>query len=709
MEELKGLKKFLKKLIKLIKRIWIYKKLILIALLVAGLFSILGAFKFQADASTVAGTGDIARAKLGDSVSMSEDNGKWEIPDDAYADIKKDLKKRGIDVQGLEKKGVLEKIIKAELVTHYPNLGQDVEQDDLNSFQGIVNFIRRDAEGTSDGILMKYMEAEEFHRYVEANDYDAIEFFYTIDFGINDMTNSNNQGSQENEENEDDEETKKSIIKDIKITVAKKSEENGVVSVSTQNIDYQKQIVNYGVPIEFIIANLQITNNPNYAIAIADLVIKNSKIDYLIQDTYYESITNKIYSYYEKPMKVVRGNIRIEDKSRDGFPNSIIQSTNITKVWSIVPYIKEADIWAANITNNYKKTEEGPTTTAENINILPDEEGDTFTRTNRKTLDEITIKSITYSPIISSNSGGTATENDGYDAIFENTKTGNKYREYRQNKGSYMNDTYWVDNNPNDQDTIAYAGCGPSSIAIVASGYGLNYDPGDVGNDMGGANAITSYITLKAELEKLGFGAKVVHYNGTSAKNEAKEWLKTGKVSLVSVGVKGSLNDQRFANVSHIMALLDYKEDTNEVYVANPNVYKTDGHGWIDFDTVCGYIDGYFILVDDSGMQGNSNQGNSNQGNNNQGNNNQGNNTINSLENILFIGDSWLTIPAIQSKFPASCTFKAVVGKTAQYWNSQTTSGVSDVSAITIMLGLNNPNDVSSMKKLIDKLERRIS
>lgn len=76
----------------------------------------------------------------------------------------------------------------------------------------------------------------------------------------------------------------------------------------------------------------------------------------------------------------------------------------------------------------------------------------------------------------------------------------------------------------------------------------------------------------------------------------------------------------------------------------------------------------------------------------------------NSLENILFVGDSWTADSKFQKTFN-NCTFKAEVGKAPSDMLGKAT-GVSNVKKVCIMLGLNDPSDTEGMINLINELMR---
>ena len=81
--------------------------------------------------------------------------------------------------------------------------------------------------------------------------------------------------------------------------------------------------------------------------------------------------------------------------------------------------------------------------------------------------------------------------------------------------------------------------------------------------------------------------------------------------------------------------------------------------------------------------------------------------TISSLDKVLFVGDS-LTVGLQQkeeSKLPNSI-FRAEVGMTAKYWldHFDELPSNEEVNAVCVLLGVNNPSTIGSMKTLINKL-----
>lgn len=97
-------------------------------------------------------------------------------------------------------------------------------------------------------------------------------------------------------------------------------------------------------------------------------------------------------------------------------------------------------------------------------------------------------------------------------------------------------------------------------------------------------------------------------------------------------------------------------------------------------------------------------------------------NGVESLDGMLFIGDSitkgleeahtqsyWLDEENINAL--KNTTYRAVVSQHARYWlnNFDQMPDASTVNSVCVLLGVNAPNDIASMKQLIDKLQEKYS
>lgn len=145
---------------------------------------------------------------------------------------------------------------------------------------------------------------------------------------------------------------------------------------------------------------------------------------------------------------------------------------------------------------------------------------------------------------------------DGYSTI---TMVGDKtYRNYKQYEGSYASDYYWG-------STIAGAACGPTSVAIVLSGYKMNYSPKDVVTRMiNEVEDCTTSYNLSTLLNLYGIDNDRKSYNGSESISEIRQNLGEGRP--VIVGIDGS--DGVYSSGGHCMVLLGERDGL--LIVSNP-------------------------------------------------------------------------------------------------------------------------------------------
>ena len=175
-------------------------------------------------------------------------------------------------------------------------------------------------------------------------------------------------------------------------------------------------------------------------------------------------------------------------------------------------------------------------------------------------------------------------DGDGYHELYTSS-AGITYKHYKQFEGSYAENPYW-------NGTIHNSGCGPTAVATLASGIiKSDSDPGVIAAQMDATYGVTSYSTLQSEMNSLGMPSEVVQ---SPSAETIQDYLKNGKVMLVSV-----TNSTIFTNNSHIMALVDVNEQ-GQVYICNPG--SSSLHGWYDIGEImkgCQYI-----VVTDAGASG---------------------------------------------------------------------------------------------------------
>ena len=166
---------------------------------------------------------------------------------------------------------------------------------------------------------------------------------------------------------------------------------------------------------------------------------------------------------------------------------------------------------------------------------------------------------------------------NGYTTVFS-TET-KDYIEYKQMIGSWAENDYWG-------GTMSENGCGITSLAIIASGYGLDVTPEDLREKY--------YPHLDADdiadaINDLGIECTDFWFSSIYLNEEyISEWLETDRPILICLD---NTNSNMWTELSHYMVLLDIDEDGN-FYVSNPN--GEDGSetasNWYSPDEVLPYI-----------------------------------------------------------------------------------------------------------------------
>lgn len=253
---------------------------------------------------------------------------------------------------------------------------------------------------------------------------------------------------------------------------------------------------------------------------------------------------------------------------------------NPDKIQGIIKF-KRADING----NKWNLTYANPETFQSYVDAY-NNNGDETAKKNA--LSHFTLKhsdSSASSNVPNGSAGGNVngTDGDGYTEEYKSS-AGITYKNYKQGQGSYAQNPYW-------DGTIRTSGCGPTSLAILASGLtNLNYSPGTIAAEMNSTYGETSHATLQAEMNSLGMSAQVIKNPSAST---IQDNLRNGKVMLVSVN-----RNTIFTTRSHIMALVDI-DSSGRVYVCNPGD-STGRNGWYDISEImkgCNYI----IVTDANG------------------------------------------------------------------------------------------------------------
>lgn len=295
-------------------------------------------------------------------------------------------------------------------------------------------------------------------------------------------------------------------------------------------------------------------------------------------------------------------------------------------------------------------------------------------------------------------SGTGSVDSDGYSqkVIFN----GVEYKEYKQNSSIWGSHTYWGDG------TIAGDGCGPTSIAVILSGFKeyVNYTPDKVADGM----SSTGSGTISQRLSSLGINNNII---SSPTSYDVVTALNAGHPLIVSLnaGVPSDGGSQFTGSRSgHISAILGI--DGDNVYVSN--VYNSTNMrtGWVPLSIVmekCGYIIDITSTPDNIANEG-------------------GTSSTTSLDNFLIIGDSRIEQIETQLRELGNNVTAIGVGySTPANWVNVTKNGSGSVpkgnttyapksvtlpdsvDGVCIMLGTNGTLQYSEMKEVLNNLHNR--
>ena len=214
------------------------------------------------------------------------------------------------------------------------------------------------------------------------------------------------------------------------LVIATYKEVDGKKTIEKQKINYQIETSKYATPVEFLMSHLQVSNDPKYVKAIVDMVVNNSRINYVIQDQYNETTVDTYESYTVNQYATKEENGRVMGTvSQTNVKYKV--STKTTKTISIVSYIKSADTWIAKVKQKYVKKGPDITTTKGNEKDLGNGAYDANNKqqiVNRKQWDETTVYSVTYIPAVSTSNqtSDDSNTNSNSEAILGNNEIANK-------------------------------------------------------------------------------------------------------------------------------------------------------------------------------------------------------------------------------------------------------------------------------------------
>ena len=182
-----------------------------------------------------------------------------EIEPDYLDEARRRLSAMGIETQSLGLGGnqnYLERFLEAEIVTNYPYLGGE-------NLQGTVYFQRAKVDGSTK--QLEYLAYDEFYQLKERNDMAMYDYF-TVD-----------------------------VDDDWTVHVGQNSEAG---DFDIEKINYKNMVSKYSMPFEFTIALAYISQNPQFALAVVNLV-KESHIVISIAETRVERQVHTVHTYRE--------------------------------------------------------------------------------------------------------------------------------------------------------------------------------------------------------------------------------------------------------------------------------------------------------------------------------------------------------------------------------------------------------------------------
>ena len=333
---------------------------------------------------------------IADFFTIDIDVGSIKIEDEAVDTIINSIEELGVSAEDLyllgdygenateeEKQEALRKYIRkfyeAQVVTETLNYYHK-EPTDTETYGGV--YVYRTNENDSDGTNRRnltYIPYEEMQEKQKAGDSTAKDYF-SIDNETGNLVVAV---------------TNQSII-ETGTSLDSLSEQSNTTTITLKTIDYKSAISQYTTQMNFFICLTMVSQNPEFASAVVDL-IKDSKIDITIMDNTSTTVRTETYTYILNSKE--EGPVR-------PIPSIPTQETEITRTTTIntnpsfeVTYAKT---WFCEQSISYKKSTEGPTQTVNNTTTLADQVeppsiGSWRTEQTKHVLEEVTT--ISYEEI----------------------------------------------------------------------------------------------------------------------------------------------------------------------------------------------------------------------------------------------------------------------------------------------------------------------
>lgn len=172
------------------------------------------------------------------------------------------------------------------------------------------------------------------------------------------------------------------------------------------------------------------------------------------------------------------------------------------------------------------------------------------------------------------------TDADGYVTQYTTSKPNHrKYNEYKQILGSWAERSYWG-------GTMAENGCGITSMAIIASGYGIDVTPEYFRDKyfphLDAEKMIPAFKDIGLKCSEFSFSSTQIN------KRYMAEWLNKGNPILICVN---SNRENIWTAASHYMVILDINKEGN-FYISNPNGEEGSekASGWYSASEIIPFI-----------------------------------------------------------------------------------------------------------------------
>ena len=289
-----------------------------------------------------------------DNIKISGNN--IEIDQEYLQNAKEKLKRMGINSETLglgNDEEYLERFLEAEIVTNYPYLGGD-------GLQGTVYFDRAKVDGTT--TRLQYISYDEF--YAKINNGEDVNDYFTVD----------------------EEDWTAHIMK---------------IDGNIEKINYQNMVEKFAMPFEFPIALAMTSQNPQFALAVVNLV-KDSRMVVTIAETRITTTTT-VTEYYDQTITQTTlgsGENPGQTQTTSGGPGQGTPQVTTEVTYSTEIFLSSARTWILNYIIDYQRDEssqdmepvETPLNPTTSTSTRPNGTVITTTHTNRRSVKNVNVK-----------------------------------------------------------------------------------------------------------------------------------------------------------------------------------------------------------------------------------------------------------------------------------------------------------------------------